>query len=139
VVITAPPGPLFAGVSQLTLTCTISINPATDVSLRPDNINVIWLKEDRVLNSDGAALQSSNQMFISYLTLPSLSTFDNNSNYTCRAIIMSNDIQEHLSITSSEDNQHTIAIKVQSKLKIAEKFHYRKSHSLPFSLCSSLR
>ena len=122
VVITVPPGPLFAGVSYLTLTCTISINSATDISLMPNSINVIWLTKEAVVldNQEIAPSQSSHQAFISYLTLPPLSTFDNNSNYTCRARVMSNIEQGHHFITSSEVNHHTVAIKVQSKLKVAE-------------------
>ena len=144
-VITVPPGPLFAGVSHLTLTCTISINSATDISLMPESINVTWFKGAIALNLDSqeiAKSQSSHQTFISYLALPSLSSLDNNSNYTCWAGVTCNDVycQGHHFINSSEINQHTVAIKVRSKSKFDEIInkHYRKFHYW-ISTCSSLR
>ena len=119
--ITVPPGPLYAGITSLTLTCTISLNPATDIMLISNNVDITWLKEDAMTelsNNDDTrvtiSLPSGSQLsFTSTLTLFPLSTFDNTS-FTCRANVHS----DMFLVIRSEISSHTIPIIIQSKLPV---------------------
>ena len=89
-VITVPSGSLFAGsIDPLTLTCTISINPATDTDVAITDTDVTWLRgSTRLSNSDAriniSAVSGSRPSFTSTLTLDPLSTADNTI-FTCQA------------------------------------------------------
>ena len=90
VAITVPPGPLFAGrIAPLILTCTISINNATDTEVSISDTDVTWLRESTPLsNSDSrvtiSSVTGSRPSFTSTLMLSPLSTVDNTT-FTCRA------------------------------------------------------
>ena len=90
VVITVPHGPLFAGsIDPLTLTCTISINSATDTDVSIMDTDVTWLRESTELpGSDSrvtiSSVSGSRPSFTSTLTLDPLST-DDNTTFTCQA------------------------------------------------------
>ena len=90
VAVTVPSGPLFAGrIAPLTLTCTISINSATDTEVSISDTDVTWLRgstplsngDDRVTIS---SVTGSRPSFTSTLMLSPLSTVDNTT-FTCQA------------------------------------------------------
>ena len=88
--ITPPSDPLFAGsIAPLTLTCSISINPATDTDVVITDIDVTWLRgSTRLSDSDArvtiSSVTGSRPSFTSILTLDPLSTADNTT-FSCRA------------------------------------------------------
>ena len=89
VVITVPSDPLFAGrIAPLTLTCTISINSATDTDVAISDADITWLRgSTRLSNSDARVIisvVSGSRPFTSTLTLDPPSTTDNTT-FTCRA------------------------------------------------------
>jgi hypothetical protein len=87
---TVPPGPLFAGrIAPLTLTCTISINSATDTDITISDMDITWLRGSTNLSNGDARVTISSVTgfrppFTSTLTLDPLSTADN-TDFTCRA------------------------------------------------------
>ena len=89
-VITVPPGPLFAGrIDPLTLTCTISINPATDTDMSITDMDATWLRGSARLSSSDirvtiSSVSGSRPSFTSTLTLDPLSTADSTT-FTCQA------------------------------------------------------
>jgi hypothetical protein len=90
VVITVPPGPLFAGrTAPLTLTCNISINSATDTDIAISDTDITWLRGSTHLSNDDARVTISRvtgfgRSFTSTLTLDPLSAADNTT-FTCQA------------------------------------------------------
>ena len=89
-VITVPPGTLFAGsIAPLTLTCSISINPATDTVVAITDTDVTWLRGSTPLSEGDArvtisSVSGSSPSFTSTLILNPLSTVDNTT-FTCQA------------------------------------------------------
>ena len=89
VVITVPPGPLFAGsIDPLTLTCTISINNATDTDVMIMDMEVTWMRGTMTLSDSDArvtvsSVSGSRPSVTSTLTLDPLSTVDNTT-FTCQ-------------------------------------------------------
>ena len=90
VVVTVPPGPLFAGrIAPLTLTCTIFINSAIDTDIAISHMDITWLRGSMSLSNYDARVTISSvtgfrPSFTSTLTLDPLSTADNTT-FTCRA------------------------------------------------------
>ena len=114
-----PSGPLYAGTS-LTLTCVISLNPATDNNVRIEGINVTWFREDsqpsNLLSNNTArvlisATFGSHPTFSSTLTLSPLSIRDTRFICSARARPPSD---SHF-ITQSETGRQTVNVTVQSK------------------------
>ena len=89
-VISVPPGPLLAGrIAPLTLTCTISINSATDTDIAISDMDITWLRgSTRLTNNDArvttSSVTGSRPSFSTSLTLDPLSTADNTT-FTYRA------------------------------------------------------
>jgi hypothetical protein len=114
VTITVPPGPLYTGALSLTITCTISLNPATDRDVRLENMDITWLRGDAILLTTGrdtiSALEGSRPTFISHLTLTPLSTED--TTFTCRAVARP-PLRPGF-IIMSEIGQQTVNISVES-------------------------
>ena len=112
--VTVPPGPLFAGsVTPLVLTCTISINPATDTAVTIVDTDVTWMRGNMPLsNSDArvtiSAVSGSRPSFTSTLTLHPLSTVDNTT-FTCIASARPPANQPGF-ITSSETGKLTTSV-----------------------------
>ena len=113
--VSVPPGPLFAGsTAPLTLTCSISLNPATDTSVSVTTMDITWLNGTTPLsNSDDrvviSSLSGSQPSFTSTLTLSPLSTFDN-TNFTCRA--RARPLPQQNFITASEEGARTVSVTV---------------------------
>ena len=90
VVISVPPGPLFAGrIAPLTLTCAISINSATDTDIAISDMDITWLRGSTRLSNDDAritifSVTGFRPSFTSTLTLDPLSIADNTT-FTCQA------------------------------------------------------
>ena len=90
VAMTIPTGSLFAGrIAPLTLTCTISINSATDTDIEISDMDITWLRGSTRLSNDDSrvtisSVTGSRPSFTSTLTLDPLSTADNTT-FTCRA------------------------------------------------------
>ena len=51
--ITVSSGPLYVGAHSLTLTCTISLNPATDRDVRVEDMDITWLRGDTEVQTGG--------------------------------------------------------------------------------------
>jgi hypothetical protein len=91
VIITVPPGPFYAGrIAPLSLTCTISINSATDTDVAISDMDITWLRgSTRLSSGDGrvtiSSVAGSRPSFTSTLTLDHLSTADNSTTFICRA------------------------------------------------------
>ena len=119
VFVTLPPGPLFAGsTTPVTLTCTISINPATDTDVDIINSDVTWLRGTTHLsNSDArvtiSAVSGSKPQLTSTLTLNPLSTADN-STFTCQARARPSTNNQSF-ITISEIGDGTVLVTVNRK------------------------
>ena len=87
ITVTVPAGPLFAGQEDpVVLTCSISLNPATDTGVAVSNSDISWLNGTDTLSSDDprVTIDNSQLPFTSTLSLRPLSTFDT-TNFTCSA------------------------------------------------------
>ena len=116
VVVTVPPGPLFAGsIAPLTLICNISINSATDTDVAITDMDITWLRGSaRLSNSDArviiSAVSGSRPSFTSNLTIYPLSTADNTT-FTCQARARPPANQRSF-ITASEMGEGTTSVVV---------------------------
>ena len=90
-VITVPPGPLFAGsIDPLTLICNISINPATDITITAATVDVSWRDSVGTLSNGSSRvtispLSGSGLSYTSTLTVSPPSTAD--STFTCTVVV----------------------------------------------------
>ena len=116
--ITVPSGPLYAGAHSLTLTCTISLNLATDRDIRLEDMDITWLRGDVDLETGGresiSSLEGYRPMFTSQLTLTPLSTED--TTFTCRAVARPPMGPGFIFIDMSRIGQQTINVPVESEL-----------------------
>ena len=79
-----PPSPLYAGTS-LSLTCTITVNPAVDTTV---SVAVTWERTrdtGPVTITTGVSTMGSRPTFSSTVTGITLSTLD--TGFTCRAVV----------------------------------------------------
>lgn len=86
--IAVPPGFFYIGVTNLTLTCIVSFNPATDSDVRLEDMDITWLRGDTELSNNGTqttimTVGGSQQPFTNNLNLSPLSLTD--TVFTCRA------------------------------------------------------
>ena len=116
VIIMVPPGPLFAGsIAPLTLTCNISINPATDTDVAITDTDITWLRGSTHLSSSDArvtiyAVSGSTPSFTSTLTLDPLSTTDNTT-FTCRARARPPaNVQSFITVSEMEEGSTSVIV-----------------------------
>ena len=89
VAITVPPGPLYAGqTTPVVLTCSISLNPATDTGVSLSNSDIMWMNGTTPLSNGDPRVtiyvDSSQLPYSSTLSLFPLSIFDT-TRFTCGA------------------------------------------------------
>lgn len=116
VTIIAPIGPFYIGLTNLTLTCVISLNSATDIDVRPEDLDIIWLRGSTALSHNDIQVTISTTTgskfeFTSNLTLSPLSHMD--TMFTCRARVVP--LRRTNFITNSEVGQFVKAIVIQGK------------------------
>ena len=118
ITITVPDGPLYAGQeAAVVLTCSISLNPATDTGVAVSNSDISWMNGTTLLSSDDPrvtiSLDNSQLPFTSTLSLLPLSTFDM-TNFICRASVRPL-AGERGFITTSENGEGSTSITVNSE------------------------
>ena len=81
--INTPSDSFYIGLTNLTLTCVVSLTSSTDIDVRPEDIDITWirLREGTVLSHNDSQVTISNTrgsklQFISVLTLSPLSHRD---------------------------------------------------------------
>ena len=116
VTIIAPIGSFYIGLTTLTLTCIISLNSATDIDVRPEDLDITWLRRDTALSRNDSQVTISNIRgskleFISNLTLSPLNRMD--TIFTCRARVRP--LRRTNFITGSEAGLFVKAIMIQCK------------------------
>jgi hypothetical protein len=116
VVITVPPGPVFAGrIAPLTLTCTISINSATDILITAATVDVSWFDSVGPLSNGSSRVTISplsglGLSYTSALTISDLGSSD--SMFICRARARPQPRLQSF-VTFSEEGEDRIDITIQ--------------------------
>ena len=113
-----PSHSLYAGqTTPAVLTCSISLNPATDTGVALSNSDISWLNGTTPLSSGDPrvtiSLDNSQLPFTSTLALLPLSTFDTTS-FTCRARVRRH-AGERGFVTLSETGEGTTSMTINSE------------------------
>ena len=121
--IIAPSDFFYIGLTHLTLTCVISLNSTSDIDVRPEDLDITWLRGGTVLfhnDSQVTALNTSGNklQFLSNLTLSPLGHMD--TIFTCRARVIP--LRRTNFITDGELGQFVKVIRIQCKPHILSRF-----------------
>ena len=116
--ITVPPGPLYAGqTTPVVLTCSISLNPATDTGVSLSNSDVMWLNGTTPLSNGDPrvtiSIDSSQLPYSTTLSLFPISTFDM-TNFTCSARVRPLATERGF-IDPSEKGEQTTSVSVNGE------------------------
>ena len=110
-----PSGPLYAGTTSVTLTCTMTLSDDVDTEIM---MNVTWFRSGTPLSNTTSRvtispLAESGRSFNSNLTLSPLYPEDNTT-FTCKAVALPS--PRSAFVIKSEKNMSTVSIVIQLQL-----------------------